>query len=62
MKNDVDMTALEKRANKYLVDARSKDASQEPVRWPPLSSWAQARLGRSVGSRDRGLRNRLTGS
>lgn len=61
LKNDIDAEALKKEANRLLIDARSKDASQEPVRWPPLSSWAQARLGRG-GMYDRGLRNKLIGS
>lgn len=59
--NDIDMQKLEKRTNRYLIDARSKDAAQEPPRFPPLSSWARARFGRFSGRRDRGNRNQLLG-
>lgn len=52
---------LEKKTNKLLIDARSKDVSQEPPRWPPLSTWASSRLGRS-SRRDRGQTGSLTGS
>lgn len=58
---EIDMDKLEKRVRKLLVDSRSKDAQMEPPRWPPLSSWAQARLGRFY-RHDRGLRNKLTGA
>lgn len=61
LKNEVDREALKKELRKLLVDARSKDAQQEPPRFPPLSSWAQARYGRHY-RRDRGLRNKLIGS
>lgn len=63
LKNDIDMEVLEKRTKKLLIDARSKDAQQEPPRWPPLSSWANARFGRAgtAGRRDGGSRSRLTG-
>lgn len=59
--NDINMQRLEKRTNRLLIDARSKDASQEPPRWPPLSSWARARGGRTGGRRDGGSRSRLIG-
>ena len=55
---DLRIRELEKRANRLLVDARSKDAQQEPTRFPPLGTWARARSGRRGG--DRGLRNNLT--
>ena len=58
---EIDLKVLRKEVNKLLVDARSKDAQMEPPRWPPLSSWAQARLGRFY-RHDRGLRNKLTGA
>lgn len=61
LKNDIDMEKLEVRLNKRLVDARAKDAMQDPPRWPPLSSWARSRYGRSTGRRDRGSRNQLIG-
>ena len=59
--NDIDMEALTRRITRVRRDARSKDASQEPVRFPPLSSWSTARFGRYSGRRDRGSRNSLTG-
>jgi len=59
--NDKDEEALEKKAKRRLRDARSKDASQEPVRFPPLSSWASSRSGRYSGRRDRGSRSSLIG-
>jgi hypothetical protein len=61
LKNDVNMDKLEERTRKYLIDARSKDAQQEPVRFPPLSSWANARLGNTGSRRDGGSRTRLIG-
>lgn len=61
--NEVKLEALEKRTRRLLMDARSKDASQEPVRFAPLSSWARARYGKTGASdwRDRGSRSRLIG-
>jgi len=59
--NDLDLKELKKDAKDLLADARSKDAMQEPTRFQPLSSWVQARHGRSSRG-DRGLRNKLIGS
>jgi len=61
LKNDTDMEVLEERTRKYRIDARSKDAMNEPPRWPPLSSWNQARYSRYFNRFDRGLRNKLIG-
>lgn len=60
IKNDIDMERLEKRTHRLLIDARSKDASHEPVRYPPLGSWSRARHGGRIG-RERGKRNTLIG-
>lgn len=60
-KNESFRSALRKETKKLLIDARSKDASQEPPRWPPLSSWASSRLGRSGSRYDRGTRGQLIG-
>ena len=60
LKNDLDMERLEKRTKRLLIDARSKDAQQEPVRFPPMGSWSSARMGGS-GRRDRGSRTTLIG-
>lgn len=60
LKNDLDMEKLELRTKKLLVDARSKDAQQEPTRFPPLSSWNRARFG-GGSRRDRGSRSQLIG-
>ena len=60
LKNDMDMEKLEKRTIKLLGDARSKDAQQEPTRFPPLGSWVQARSG-GYGRGDGGNRGSLTG-
>lgn len=60
LKNDLDMDRLEKRERRLRADARSKDASQEPVRFPPVSTWVRARWGSSY-RRDRGSRNTLIG-
>ena len=59
LKNDLDMEKLEKRAYRLLVNARSRDAQQEPARFLPLGSWVRARSGRSA--RQRGSRNQLIG-
>jgi hypothetical protein len=61
LKNDVDMEKLEKRINKALIDARSKDAKQGPVRFTPLSSWNQSRYSRYFNRHDRGNRGKLIG-
>ncbi len=59
--SDPDYKDLQRREGDLLTEARSRDAMQEPTRYPPLSSWAQARLGRG-SRRDRGLRSSFTGS
>ena len=59
LKNDLDMERLEKRTKRYLVDARSKDAQQEPTRFSPPGSWVNARHSGRTGRRDRGPRNTL---
>jgi hypothetical protein len=59
LKNDTDDERLQKKVKRLLVDARSKDAQQAPPRFPPPSSWEQARYGRR-GS-ERGKRGRLIG-
>lgn len=58
--NDKDLEALEKRTRRLLNDARSKDAMQEPPRFPPLGSWSRARFGHRR-RRDRGSRSQLIG-
>lgn len=58
--SNTELTELREETRKLRIDARSKDASQEPPRWPPLSSWASSRLGRS-SRRDRGRRGALIG-
>lgn len=50
-----DKELLRDEVRNLLYDARSKDAQDEPTRWPPLSSWAQARLSRGWSGRERGL-------
>ena len=60
LKSDLDFERLEKRTKRALVDARSKDALQEPTRFPPSGSWVNARLG-GRGRQDRGSRTRLIG-
>lgn len=61
--NETDQEKLEKKVKKLRIDARSKDAMEEPPRWPALSSWAQSRHGRTRSGRsgDRGNRGRLIG-
>ena len=61
LKNDINKDALEKRTRKLLVDARSKDAMQEPTRFPPIGSWVRARLGGATSRGDRGSRTTLIG-
>lgn len=62
LKNDLDMERLEKRTEKLLTDARSKDAQMEPTRFKPLGRWARSRYGSSSPfRRDRGPRNSLIG-
>jgi len=59
--NNIDMESLEARANKYLIDARSKDAAQGPPRFPPMSSWNRSRHTGYWGRYDRGNRSKLIG-
>jgi len=61
IKSDVVMEALEKRAHRLLVDARSKDAVQSPTRFPPMGNWASARFDYRYSRRDRGNRGSLIG-
>lgn len=60
-KDEETLDRLERRTKRLLIDARSKDVSVEPPRFPPLSSWASSRLGRS-SRRDRGQTGSLTGN
>lgn len=54
------VTRLEKRTEKLLLDAKSKDMSQEPARFSPPGSWVSARHGQRTRS-DRGKRSTLIG-
>ena len=55
-----DVREMKNEVRRLLVDARSKDASSEKTRYPPIGSWNSARFGRDY-RRDRGRRDRLTG-
>lgn len=57
--NDVDLRLLREETRRLLIEARSKDASQEPPRRLPLGSWARSRGGGIRG--DRGNRGSLIG-
>lgn len=58
----IDTEKLEAKTRRLLVDARSKDAQEEPTRFPQHGSWVQARWGRhSGGSRDRSKGANLIG-
>ena len=63
LKNEIDEEKLLQKERRLLADARSKDAQQEPTRFPPLSSWNRARHGFRGGGtrRDRGSRSQLIG-
>lgn len=52
---------LEKKTERLLHDARSKDAQAEPPRFTPMTSWQRARHGWSTGTRERGKRGQLIG-
>ena len=54
----IEISSLEGKVKRLLVDAKSKDAVQEPPRFQPLGSWARARLSRP--NRERGSRSELT--
>lgn len=51
---------VEKDLRKALIDARSKDAMNEPAKFMPTGSFIRARAG-SLGRRDRGNRGSLIG-
>jgi len=58
--SSINIERLEDKARKLLLDARGKNAVQSPTRYPPMGTWASARLnGRTM--RDRGKRNTLIG-
>lgn len=59
--NDKDYKDLKLDTKRLLIDARSKDAQQEPTRFPPYGSWVRARHGSRGGGRDRGSRSQLIG-
>lgn len=61
VKSATNIAELRKDANKFLVDARSKDAQQQPTRFPPQGSWVRARLGSNRRNRDGGSRSTLIG-
>ena len=58
--NDDDYAELKKDEKRLMTEARSLDASNEPTRFFPLSSWATARLNQG-SRRDRGSRSKLIG-
>lgn len=58
---DIDLEHLMDKEQTAYKRARSRDAVQDPARFPPLSSWANARYGNRNGRRDRGSRATLTG-
>jgi hypothetical protein len=60
LKADIDMERLEKRAKRALMDAKSKDAMNEPARFAPPGSWVNARMRGTATRRDRGSRSTLT--
>jgi len=37
------LEALEKREKRYRIDARAKDAMNEPVKYPPTGTWVRSR-------------------
>lgn len=55
------LDALRKNVNRILIDARSKDAQQEPTRFPPAGTWVTARHGGYASRRDGGSRTSLIG-
>jgi len=50
---------LRKLTERVLIDARSKDALNEGIKFPPRGKWSRARRGYAYS--DLGSRNRLTG-
>ena len=53
---------LKETVKELKIDARSKDAMEEPARFAPTGSWGLARHGRrAFGRRDGGSRHRLIG-
>ena len=54
-------TAIEKDLKRAISDAKSSDAMEGPTVFPPMGSFAKARIGRGRARSDRGSRGRLTG-
>lgn len=59
--SEPDYKDLLDKEKKLLRTARARDASMEPTRFVPLSTWARSRYGRTGTRRDRGSRGSLTG-
>lgn len=53
--------ALKKSARRLLIDARSKDAMEDPTSFAPKGSWVRARSGGRGGRFDRGNTGSLLG-
>lgn len=51
--SDGTLDRIQKKAKKLLIDARSKDAMNEPQRFLPRGSWTSARLGNLIRRYDR---------
>lgn len=59
--SDSALKEIKASANMALVDARSKDASREPTRFPPYGRWTNARHGGGSRSIERGRKGSLIG-
>lgn len=58
--NRVKYSDLFKITEKFLIEARNKDAMNDPTKFPPPGSWTTSRTG-SSSRRDRGYRGSLVG-
>lgn len=57
--NQTDQEVLKRDLKRKLTDARSKDALNDPVGFPPPGNWTRSRMGGN--QRDGGNRNKLIG-
>ncbi len=61
LQNDTKLANIMKIRKTRLTDARSKDAMESPIKFPPVGSWVMARRRGRVNQGDGGNRNSLYG-
>jgi hypothetical protein len=52
-KSDAKQVDLERKAKRFLAEAKNKDAMNQPAQFPPNGSWVSSRMANSGGNRGR---------